>query len=122
MPIHVPAIAILLALLVIAIALTGHAVGSEFYVLIPGRYRGLNEPPTSPWIIVLLVGLAAGMFFFSKRYAAVILAALPLLVLLGLPAGIFLFDWTPGITQYLLVLGLGGLATYVWSHDCLNED
>ena len=125
MPVRDLVIAVSLFSFALLVAFIGDAVGSEYYFFLgEGRRfrRGLQEPPTSPWQVALLIVVPLGVFFLSRRYAAILLAILPILAILGLPAGILFFEWTPGIAHYLLILSLGGAATYIWSRDHLNED
>jgi len=109
---------------IVAIAFGASALESEYYLFLPGgpRSRGLHEPPTSPWLVLILLALPIGVFFFSRRYAAGIITILPILALLGWAVGTLFFDWTPGMAQYLIIFGFGLLAIFVWSRDSLNED
>ena len=120
MPIRDLIVALSLMVGVLLIAFVGNAVGSEYYLFLPSR--GLHTPPTSPWFLAIPIFISVGVFFLSRRYAAIIIAVLPLMAFLGIPAGALFFDWTPGIAQYLLILCLGGLAMFIWSHDHLHED
>ncbi len=122
MPIRDLILAVLLVCTVLVVAFVASAIGSEYYLFFPGRRSGLQEPPTSPWLVGMLVAVPIGEFFVSRRYAAIFVAVLPILAILGLPVGILFFDWTPGIAQYLLIICLGALAAFVWTHDDLNVD
>ena len=122
MPLRVLITALSLIVLVLLIAFVGHAIGSEYYFALPSRRGGIREPPTSPWTIVFFIAQPIVLFFISRKYAAILMAGLAVFSLLGMTFGLVFFEWAPGIAQYLLILSLGALAAYVWSHDCLNED
>ncbi len=128
MPVRDLVFALSLILLVVSVAFVATAVGSEFYLFLPvgrhGRARrhGMGFPPTSVWILLTLVVVPVVIFFLSRRYSAIMFAVLPVLALLGLPVGMMVFEWTPGIAQYVLIVLLGVLAAFVWSHEDLHED
>ena len=125
MPVRDVIVAISLLTATLLVAFIGDALGSEYYLFLgEGRRfrRGLQEPPTSPWHVAFLVIIPMGLFVLSRRYAAIILSILPILAMLGLPAGTLFFEWTPGIAHYLLILCLGGTAVFIWSRDHLHED
>ena len=126
MPLRELIIVLLLMMTVLVIALVAPMVGSEFYVFIPagrrGAMRGLAGPPTSPWVVGVMLASPAMVFPVSRRYAAILLTAVAALPLVAIPRGAVVFGWTPGVAQYALIVGFGALATYVWISTSLSED
>ena len=62
MPVRVLTIAVSLILLVLLIAIAGHAMGSAYYLFFPGRRRGLHN-----FAMVLLLVHPAWQLEFSSR-------------------------------------------------------
>jgi hypothetical protein len=111
-------------LLVIGIAFVADVLGSEFYLFLPSlrRFRPLPTPPTPAWSVPVIYAVCVGIFFLSRRFAAVMIAGVSAMFFLGLPVGTVIFEWTPGVAQYLLILTSGAVAIFVWAHEDLHED
>ena len=125
MPLRDLLIASFLVLVTIVIAFVATAVESEFYLFIPkGRrfHTAISEPPTSPWVLVVLLSIATAIFSFSKRHARISLFIIAILPILGWAIGPWLFSWQPGIAQYLLMVSLGALAVYVGTNERFDMD
>lgn len=123
MPLRDLIVAVLLMLIVVAVAFVSDALGSEFYVFVPSRSQAkFSHPPTSPMALVVLFAIAIIVFCFLRRYAAVLVTGVLALAILGIPAGILIYEWTPGVAQYVLIAALGALVAFIWTHEDLHQD
>lgn len=113
--------------IILVIALGGWIFGSEYYLFVPDAslrwgLDGPTAPPTTFGFIIFLMAVPAALFLISRRSATVFFTALPLLAILGIPVGILLYEWTPGLAHYLLTVALCGMAVFLWSNDNFHDD
>jgi len=108
---------------VVLTAMIGPALGSEYYLFLPSRrYHRLHDIPTHPVIVLLTFGVIVGSFFLSRRFAAILLTGVSVLFAVSLPMAVLVFEWSPGIAQYVLIVSSAALTIYVWTHEDLHED
>lgn len=123
MPVRDLIVAVLLLVFVLVVAFVAEAMGSEFYLFIPPfRRMKLQEPPTSPWALVVLFAIAVIVFCVYRRHAAILISSVLGLAILGIPTGILIYSWTPGIAQYALIVALGALVAFIWTHEDFYQD
>lgn len=123
MPVRDLITAVLLLLFVLVVAFVAEAIGSEFYLFVPPvRRMKLEQPPTSPWALVVLFAIAIILFCVLRRHAAILISSVLLLAILGIPTGILIYSWTPGIAQYVLIVALGALVAFIWTHEDFHQD
>jgi hypothetical protein len=108
---------------VVLTATIGPALGSEYFLFIPARrYHRWHDIPTHPVVVLAIFSIIVGSFFLSRRFAAIFLTGVSVLFAASLPMAILVFEWSPGIAQYVLIITSAALTIYVWTHEELHED
>lgn len=122
MPLRDVIIALALVGTIVLVAFIGEATGSEFFLWLPVRRRLPATPPSSPWRITMVMMIVVGVFFLSRRIATFFLTGFSIAMIVSLPIGILIYEWTPGWAHYVLMVAMGSLAVFAWSNDSLHED
>jgi hypothetical protein len=103
----------------IAVVLIAWASGSEFFMLIPGRYTRGCFKPLEPVGMLALLALCGGMYLYSQRYALIFLTVLLGGLVLGTLVGCGVFAWKPTVSQFALIAAMFVEMSYGWS---IRED
>jgi hypothetical protein len=123
MPLRVVLILVGLFAGCLAIVLFAWAIGSEFYVFIPSRFRWVGKLPTHPSAVLALLATCAALFLYSPRYALFFFTALLGCLLLGSLVGYGVFAWKPTLMQALLTFAMIAETAYGWTiQDSYLED
>jgi hypothetical protein len=116
MPIRTVLVLVGLFAACLAIVLIAWAVGSEFYLFLPGRRHVAPPSPSHPiLVLIMLLSCPALFLLYSRHFGLVLFSILLGSLVLGSVVGYFMFAWTPTLVQWLLTVVMGVETAYGWT-------
>ena len=111
-------IATLIAAATLTVVYLGGALGSECFLAMPVKsgFR-LAAPPTSEVVFVFVGAMGYTVSVLRPKASIAFSAVLTFSSFLGMPVGIFAFDWSPGWAQFAVV----ALLAYLTYFCCIRE-